>query len=1159
MTVVVRRRSRHRFQGAILALLLLCASPAIAQQILGSVTGSVQDGSGAAIVGAEITITNNGTGAQRAGATDEGGNFRFLLLPPGVYTVEATTPGFRTFRREGIVVEADRSLAVPVTLEVGQVTETVEVIGGTPLLEPNTSSLGTVMDSQKVEDLPLSGRNPMGLANLIPTVRGVGFFGGQVLSSWRTAAVNIAGGQPISNGFMIDGIPNDKIGDAAGAMTFLTVEATQEFKVISNAMSAEFGRSGGGVISVISRSGTNEFHGNLFEYVRNSSLNANEFFANRSGRDRPPLRFNQFGGSVGGPIKRDKIFFFANYEGYRERRSAPRVITSPTSSQRIGDFTGTFAPNGQMITIYDPISTRANVGGSGFVRDPFLQNVVPESRQSKLSQEIFDLYPAGNLPGQAVTGVQNLFQVGRSPIDRNTWGVKVDYNVNDDRRIAVRYTRDVISPWVFARFFDNLLDSDGRVIEIPRHSASLQYTDALTPTLLLDIKSGYNYDGENGFGPWSGPQYDGVELTDFGFPATFKDQLYKGRFTPRGGFPGLNVGDLTNLAGHGDQVRTGSAWANSATLTKILGNHTLKSGYQYTFYTFNSSGTTNGSANFTFNRGFTQGPNPTVASSVAGNGIASFLLGTPASGTNVLLSDTTFGQKVHAGFIQDDWKVNNRLTLNLGLRYEFEGAVTDRFDVFTNFDPDIQSPLQVPGLDLKGGAVYPPASGGPRGITETSFRRSAPRLGFAYQVTPDTVVRGGYGISYIPTRGTGFGNITGFRAQTVMATSIDGGLTPLDTVGNPFPNGVDQPSGSSLGALTAIGSIMQAQVRDVIPGYLQQWNLTIQHSPWNNWLVETSYVGSKGTHLLSLQNRDLNQLNPQFFSQGSGLLQSVPNPFFGIIPTGPLSAATTTRAQLLRPFPQFTDVQGGYSFLGDSIYHAFALKVEKRFSEDFSLLTAYTFSKLIDAVAGSSGTSRPGAAQNTGVLNWYDLSRERSKGAEDIPHRLVFTGLWALPFAKEANGWKQQVMGGWQLNMIMTLQSGSTISLTAPGTSGVIGGNRPNVVDGVDPKLDNPTIERWFNTDAFTAPAPFTLGNGSRTLPSVMTDGVANFDLSIFKDFAITERTKLQLRGEAFNLMNTPTFDTPNRSVTSQTFGVVTATAFSPKPREVQLALKLTF
>lgn len=300
MTVVVRRRSRHRLPGAILALWLLCAAPATAQQILGSVTGSVQDGSGASIVGAEITLTNNGTGAQRAGATDEGGNFRFLLLPPGVYTVQATTPGFRTFRREGIVVEADRSLAVPVTLEVGQVTETVEVVGGTPLLEPNTSSLGTVMDTQKVEDLPLSGRNPMGLANLIPTVRGVGFFGGQVLSSWRTAAVNIAGGQPISNGFMIDGIPNDKIGDAAGAMTFLTVEATQEFKVISNAMSAEFGRSGGGVISVISKSGTNEFHGNLFEYLRNSSLNANEFFANRSGRDRPPLRFNQFGGSLGG-------------------------------------------------------------------------------------------------------------------------------------------------------------------------------------------------------------------------------------------------------------------------------------------------------------------------------------------------------------------------------------------------------------------------------------------------------------------------------------------------------------------------------------------------------------------------------------------------------------------------------------------------------------------------------------------------------------------------------------------------------------------------------------------------------------------------------------------------------------------------------------------
>jgi hypothetical protein len=1156
-------RNCGRFAAAVTVWMFAGALVAFGQQITGSVTGSVQDPSGAAVVGATVTLTNTGTSVSRTTQSDGSGNFQFLLLPPGNYLLEASNPGFRTFRRDGIVVEADRSLAVPVTLSLGQVTETVEVTAGTPLLEPNTSSLGTVMDRRKVEDLPLSGRNPMGLANLIPTVRGVGFFGGQVLSSWRTAAVNIGGGQPVSNGFMIDGMANDKIGDAAGAMTFLTVDATQEFKVITNAMSAEFGRSGGGIISVISRSGTNEFHGNLFEYLRSENLNANDFFANRSGAPRAPLIFNQFGGTLGGPIKRDKVFFFANYEGYRERRSQTRVITSPTALERNGDFSDTRTAAGQLIRIYDPLTTASNPSQPGaFIRQQFLNNVIPASRISVLSREIFKLFPQGNLPGLPFTRAQNLFQVGSTPISRDTWGIKVDYNVSDNRRLAVRYTRDNINPWRFANFFGNLLEDDGRLIGIPRHSSSLQYTDSLTPTLLLDVKSGYNYDGEFGHGPWSDPEYANTQLTAFGFPASFADQLYKGRFTPRGGFPQLNVGDLLNMAGHGDQVRAGSAWANSLALTRLQGSHTIKTGYQYTFYTFNSSGTTSGSATFTFNRGFTQGPDPNRATTDAGYGVASFLLGTPASGTNVLPPENTLGQHYHALFVQDDWKATRRLTLNLGLRWEYEGPLTDRYDIFTNFDPSIESPLRVPGFPLQGGAVYPATQGGPRGFTETSYRRFAPRLGFALQARNNFVVRGGYGITFIPTKGTSLGTIgafTGFRAETPMVTSLDGGLTPHHTVSNPFPAGVEQPTGSRLGALSGIGSAMQAQYRDVIPGYLQQWNFTLQYEPWANWLLEGAYVGSKGTHLLTIESRDFYRLHPQYLALGNDLVRSVPNPFFGIIPTGPLSAATIPYHRLLRAHPQFASIAGGHSFLGDSIYHAFALKVEKRFSRGFSLLAAYTASKLIDAAAGSGGTTRPGGAPNTGILDWYDLRRERSKGIEDIPQRLVFTALWELPFARTATGWQRHVLGGWQVNAITTIQSGSPIALTAPGTSGVIGANRPNVVAGVNPKLENPAIDKWFNTDAFSVPAPFTFGNASRTLPNVLSDGAFNVDLSLFKDFRVTERVKLQLRGEAFNLTNTPTFEVPVRDVNSRTFGVVTATAFYPKPREIQLALQLTF
>ncbi|MGH9666285.1 MAG: carboxypeptidase regulatory-like domain-containing protein, partial [Bryobacteraceae bacterium] len=324
--------------------------------ITGSVTGTVRDSSGAVVTQAKLQLVNSGTGIVHSAASDASGDFRFLLLPVGTYSLKASATGFKTFLRDGIIVEADRSLGVPVTLDVGAVTETVEVQAGTPLLDPNTSSMGTVMDQKKVQDLPLNGRNPMGLANLIPTVRGIGGFGGLATSTWGMSAVAIAGGSVLGNAYLVDGVANDKMIDG-GASTQLPVEATEEFKVQTNNMSAEFGRTSGGIISVISKSGTNQFHGSLFEYLRNSSVAANEFFANKSGVARLPLNLNQFGGAVGGPIKKDRLFFFVDYEGVRQRQTLDETITSPTVPQRAGDFSNTRAANGSLITIYDPLTT----------------------------------------------------------------------------------------------------------------------------------------------------------------------------------------------------------------------------------------------------------------------------------------------------------------------------------------------------------------------------------------------------------------------------------------------------------------------------------------------------------------------------------------------------------------------------------------------------------------------------------------------------------------------------------------------------------------------------------------------------------------------------------------------------------------------------------
>jgi len=1131
-----------RWAGAVLlaaltVVILVGNHLAFGQLITGSVTGSVQDSLGAAIVGATIRLINTGTSASLTTTSDSSGNFQFQLLPSGVYTLETTNSGFKTFRREGIIVETARSLAVPVVLNLGQVTETVEVVGGTPLLEPNTSSLSTVMDRQKIDELPMIALNPMGLAKLIPTVKAVTVFGGPVLTTFSSGLVQIGGASSASQGFLIDGMANDKIGDAPGAMTYLTADATQEFKVITNSMSAEFGRTAGGVISVVSRSGSNQFHGALFEFLRNDNLNANDFFSNRSGAPRPPLSLNQFGGSLGGPIKRQKLFFFINAEIYKERRSKSRVTTSPTALERIGDYSDTRTADGQLVTIYDPLTTRANPALAGAsIRTAFPGNVIPASKASRLSQEIFKLYPLGNLPGLPFTHTQNLFQTTSTPIDRNTWGIKIDYNLNENRRLAVRYTRDQLY-WNSDDFFNNLLDESARkFVYTPRHSASLQYTESLTPTLLLDAKMGLNRDYDQGITPATA--LGGFDITSWGFPASLKSQLPIIKNAETGLTPSIGITDAQSVGGGTPHGRAGTTWANGVSLTKIQKSHTLKFGYEYRFYSHNPF---NGSTpSFNFNRGFTQGPDPNRASANAGYGVASLVLGLAGSGNFTFNADDTKAENYHSLYLQDDWKASKRLTLNLGMRWEYESPLTDRFNVFTNFDPYLDSPLKVPGLALKGGLTFPGVNGVPRGIYNSEFNNFGPRFGFAYQARRNFVVRGGYGISFIPVKGTGFSQRTGFSSSTAMVASNDGGLTPYDTILNPFPNGLNRPTGSTLGALTGLGTSVTGQLRSFSAGYAQQWNFTLQYEPLANWLIETAYIGNKGVHLMSGNN--LNQLDPQYMALGNQLNATVPNPFFGLpqISAGALSTATVARQRLLVPFPQYTGVSGGYGNFGDSNYQAFTLKVEKRFSRGFSFLLAYTLSKLID---------------NSPADNMYDFRSSRSKSVDDTPQRLVHSALWELPFGKSLKGWQHKLIADWQVNAITTIQSGATISF---------GATHPDVVPGVSAKLDHPTIDKWFNTAAFKPAAPFTFGSSSRTIPNVMGPGLFNIDFSVFKDFAVKEKIKLQLRGAAFNLTNTPQFLGPGTSVGTANFGVVTGTGiigtnYFPMTREVQLALRLTF
>jgi len=1124
----------------LLAVTILAAG-AHAQMITGAVTGTVKDATGAVIPGAEIRLTNLDTGVTRTTVSDQLGNFQFLLVPLGTYSLEASLGGFKTFRRAGIIVETDRSLGVPVQMQVGEISETVEVVAGTPLLDPVTSSLGSVMEEQKIESLPLYGRNPMGLANLVPTVRGIGYFGGPTLSTWRLAGVSIGGADPLSSSTLVDGIANEKMTDS-GAMVVPTVEGTREFKVITNAMSAEYGRTAGGVVSVITKSGSNEFHGSLFEYLRNDVFNANEFFANKAGRARPTLRWNQFGGSLGGPVIRNSLFFFGSYEGYRERRQAQSTLTVPTELQRKGDFSETRTSSGAPIIIYDPETTRPDPNKPGsYIRDPFQDNKIPDGRMNPVAQAVMKYIPLPNLPGLPYTGAQNYFATSPQPIDKDSFNVRLDYTLSAARTLSGRYIYEEID-WGFANYFNNIADVDGRNIFIPRHNLFLQYTDALSPTLLVDAKAGFSYENEH----WTVPASD-FDVTSIGMPADFENNRQK----KGDGFPGFTVSDMSSFGRPLVAGNPSTSGTVSVAFTKVFTKHNLKVGYEHRVYRRNNWNGSSG--NYSFTRGFTQGPDPLRSTSAGGYGVASFLLGYPGSGSVPWYTDETRSLHYNALFVQDDWKVSPALTLNLGLRWEYEGSVKDRYDVLSNFDPDIASPLNVPGLSLRGGLQFPGVEV-PRNLTEPSSQNFGPRFGFAYQLFQKMVLRGGYGIMYIPTTGTSY-PATGFTITTPMVTTIDGGLTPLNTLSDPFPDGVLRPTGSTLGALTGVGTSISGQLRDVKRGYSQQWNLTVQYEPRSNWLVEAAWIANKGTRLMRPQT--LSYLSPENFALGSALVQSVPNPFYGIITTGPLSSSTTTRRQLLLPYPQFTGVENGYAFWGNSIYHALALKVEKRFSEGLSIMMAYTNSKLIDDGRFAGGGARPGSVAVSAVQDWNNLRAERSRSDQDIHQRMALAVLYDLPFAAgTGNSFARYVLTGWRINAITTLESGRPISLAASVAGG---GNRPNVVPGTSAKLDNPTLEKWFNTDAFSIPSPYTWGNVSRTLPDVSSDGLFSMDASLSKTFPIGDRYKLQFRAEAFNLTNTPNFDTPGRSIGTATFGVVTATSFLPRPREFQFALRLDF
>jgi hypothetical protein len=1119
------------------------------QTFTGSVTGVVTDPTGAVLPNAGIVVTNTATGEVRRGKTDEEGRYRFSQLLPSTYTVKASLAGFKDYLRNGVVVGTNETLEVNVQLELGQASETVEVSGETPLLDTQTPTQAVTLDSRLIEELPISVRNPFVLTHSTAGVVAVRTGVSDSLGDQDHGRIAVNGGRDETVLILVDGVPSTAT-DWGGLIAAPGVDSVKEMQIIRNTYDAQFGRSGGGVVNVSTKGGSQRgIHGTLFEYLRNDNLDANTFFNNRNNRPLPEFKRNQFGFNVGAPIwKSKRLSGFFGYEGLRQGTPTSLTTTVPTELERNGDFSQTFNANGSLVVIYDPLTTRPDPARPGrFIRDPFPGNRIPANRFDRVGANVVKLYPLPNQPGNANTRINNFFKTGTNFADIDRYDARVDWARSDNHSLYVRVTRSKQNSDP-PRFFGNPAAETNGDSGNERYQVSIGNTFFFSPKFIANIQIGG--------GSWSEIDLSrgrDSDPTALGFAPELVRQFY----APIS--PEFSIGNYSSLGNQNALYNRRHVINFQANFTRELTSHSIKFGANYEMSQHSRySGT---APLFGFDRFFTSGPDPDARVNTAGNSIASLLLGTGASGNLPVPVDPFREQPYWAFFAQDTWNVNRRLTLNYGLRYELQQARTERHNRVNYFDYNAVNPIgQQVGLpNLKGGIVFVnddnPA---PWDAPRNNF---APRFGFAYKVTDRLVARGGFGIFYLKTtaaRTATFGT-QGFSVSTPWTPSIDGGRTPQDYLGNPFPNGTVPATGASLGLLTQVGLSVETYQRDNPTPYMQQYSLDLQYQINRAMVVELGYVGNQGRKLNYGYNFEMNQLPDSALALGSALLEQVPNPFFGAIRIGTLSNRTVQRGQLLRPYPQFTSVQIFDVKGASSSYNGFVAKLTRRFSEGLTLTASYQFSKAIDNASEDQGWEIGDRARN-----FNNLAIERSISGHDVPHDLAVNFIYELPIGRkkplggDLPAVVDAVVGGWQVSGIFKRSSGLPLMFSATNNTNSFGGSQfPNVSDIKAAKLDERTIDRWFNPAVFSQPPQFTFGNAPRFFSNLRADGINNWDISLSKNFRFLERARAQFRAEFFNAFNRVQFSAPNTSVAAQNFGQVTGQR--NRARNIQFALRINF
>ncbi|HLK62626.1 MAG TPA: TonB-dependent receptor [Bryobacteraceae bacterium] len=1145
-------------QATLLAGLWFLAVPAPGQEFRGTITGTVKDSSGGAVPNVQVEARNVDTSVTASAGTNEAGVYTIPFLVPGTYKVTATLQGFKQAVHDNLEVHAGDRVQADLKLEVGTATESVTVSAQADQLRTATASMGQTINTTEARDLPLMGRNTYMLADLA-----TGMYSSLDTTSQGTAAgrpYDGASAQMSSEGIgsqyqiMLNGIPNapEERASAAIYVGFVpSPDSVEEVTVQTHTYDAQYGHSSGTVVNAVLKGGTNTLHGSLYEFFRNDKLNANSFAGNAANNPRGVMRWNQPGFVIDGPVYlpkiyngKDKTFFMLNIEWIRNASPLPYTASYPTQAERTGDFSTLVNSTGAPVIIYDPLTTTLTNGQ--YLRQPFSGNLIPKNRINPVGQALINDYPLPNLAG--TTGGFNNFVVSpNSQQDQyHSIASRVDHQINEKNRLSMMGFSNVRHQLFPTYGWANPAASPGYLHFRNNHGGSVDWTSTLSASTVLDVKYGFI------FHPFQVGLYgDNYDITKLGFSQQVVSQL------PHMNYPGLNISGFTGTIGNaGTGTPTTSQYTTtfdhsfSATLNKTVGSHSLKVGGELYIMKANNNTPVSNLNPFSFSAGFTQ-QNAQSGSATAGNAFASLLLGWPSAGGYSVTIASAFQQIYEGFFIQDDWRITPRLTLNLGLRWEYESPMTERYNrQNAGFDFTDTNPLQsqVTGLALKGGLLFTDSNH--RFPFVKDLNNWGPRIGASYRLFDKTVLRGGFGTNYSVTFQTG-GN-TGFSANTGMIVSNDSNLTPVNGLSNPFPTGIIPATGSTLGLATQLGQGFTFADPDRTIPKVYNYSLAVQQQLPKNTLLEVAFAGNYASQLSV--SKAINFLPRSFYAlpgnpipvPSTTLLGQVTNPMAGKIPGSSLNNSTVAYQSLQVPYPEFGGITESTNPIGSSLYNSLQISVEKRLSAGLQGRLSYTWDKIM---------------QQTSYLNdqddWTMLARVQAGEPSQV---VTFSMTYMLPIFANSKGLLHNVLGGWEANGIIRYLNGSLVS--SPGSV---------YSTGVNPKLSNPSYQQWFNTCtlntsgvrqncidanqpvAFITAPPYTLRTLSTVLPGVRTEVPTTMDFSLFKTFQVHERVKVQIRANAYNLANTPVFGGPNTTTGVIGIGQVN------DPRIVELALKLNF